>query len=205
MGIFEVLYFKLITWPLGFFLYLASKFILATVKVQMRGNLYSGPAVYVNWHRNIPVLLLHHGPLKRWTMVSKNPGLDKVAVWLHLLGFKIIRGATGENGRKTLELLEKEILTHRESVTLSVDGPKGPAFVVKPGCIILAQNTGFPIIPVSISSKRGFEISSRWDKRYMVTPFDEVEIFYGEPIFVKKGDSIEELQKLVEKRLNELA
>jgi len=137
-------------------------------------------------------------------MVSGNPFLEPVAVWCKLLGFKLVRGATGENGIKALGVLIDEVIKNQGSALLAVDGPAGPGFKVKPGCVLMAQKTKLPIIPMAYKSKRGFKINSRWDKRYMVTPFDEIELSIGEPIWIKEEENLENSLQLVQNKLNEL-
>ncbi len=98
------------------------------------------------------------------------------------MGVHLARGATGDGGRQALDELS-HALRRGESVSIAVDGPRGPAYKPRRGCVLLAQQTGAPIVPVSYRCARGIE-SPRWDRALFPTPFDRVVVRYGAPLDV---------------------
>src|SRR5690349_17406438 len=70
------------------------------------------------------------------------------------------------------------------SVTLAVDGPAGPAFVVKPGCVELALRTGRRIVPVAYRGAGTVSIPGRWDRMLLALPFGRITLAFGDPIDV---------------------
>ena len=66
---------------------------------------------------------------------------------------------------------------------LTPDGPKGPVYEVQPGLIALAQKTGRPILPVTLSADRVHRFAS-WDRFLVPKPFARVRLTIGAPITV---------------------
>jgi lysophospholipid acyltransferase (LPLAT)-like uncharacterized protein len=195
-----------IAWPAGWFLAVWTKLSLMTMRVSVRGmeTNHIGAAVYVNWHKYVPFLCIHHGQHKRWLMVSGAPYMDTIARCCRLLGLKVVRGAAGPGGRQALgELLEP--LKRGESVFLAVDGPGGPAFHVKRGCVDLARASGVPIIPVAYRCKKAECNKKRWDQWLPVEMFDTIEVRYGQPIFVCASQPDSESIQRVHQGLKEVS
>jgi lysophospholipid acyltransferase (LPLAT)-like uncharacterized protein len=166
-------------------MFVNAKLTLLTSAVTQHGPgaAYSDAAVYVNWHKYVPFLCVHHGQHRRWLLMSSAPYMEPVALWCRWMGLTVVRGAPGERSRESLVHLI-DALKRGESVALAADGPAGPGFRVKPGCVDLARATGVPIIPVAHRSKRGRSNTKRWDQLYQVRKFDQIEVFYEQPIFL---------------------
>jgi len=62
-----------------------------------------------------------------------------------------------------------------------VDGPKGPAGVVKAGAISLARATGAVIVPMFTSADRAWYFKS-WDRFMIPKPFARVTLRFGRMI-----------------------
>lgn len=144
--------------------------------------------IYVLWHRDLPLFLLHLGARALWMMVSGAPRMRPIARFCHHAGVHLVRGATGERGRAALAEIE-ERLRAGEPVSLAVDGPAGPAFRVKPGCVEFARRTGAPIVAVSNRARRDLPLLFRWDRMRLHAPFESFEIVYSEPIFVAEDEN----------------
>jgi len=83
-------------------------------------------------------------------------------------------------------------------VSLTVDGPRGPRRIAKPGAISLAQKTGNPIIPMTGRLNRYFCLGS-WDRMKIPYPFSFGKALCGEPIYVDADGDEEHFQaKLAE-------
>jgi lysophospholipid acyltransferase (LPLAT)-like uncharacterized protein len=170
----------------------------STVRVEGPGAEYPGAAVYVNWHKYVPFLCIHYGQRRRWLLMSSAPYLYPVAVWCSWMGVRVIRGAPGDRSRESLGQLI-EALKSGHSVALAADGPAGPAFVAKRGCVDLARAAGVPIIPLSCRSKKGHSHARRWDQLFQVAKFDQIEVHYGPPIkldpWETDADALERVQR----------
>lgn len=186
-------------------MFVGAKLTLKTSSVTLQGpgKDYSGAAVYVNWHRYVPFLCVHHGQYRRWLLMSSAPYLEPVAMWCGWMGLTVVRGAPGERSRESLVRLV-EALKCGKSVVLAADGPAGPAFRVKPGCIELARTAGVPIIPVAYRSRKGRSNLQRWDQLYRVGKFDQIEVWYGRPIVLDHAEPDPAALENVQKGLDEL-
>ena len=114
-------------------------------------------------------------------------------------GFKVVRGSSNKKGavESTMQMLNR--LKNGECVGIMIDGPSGPLHKVKNGAIKLAQMSGAPIIPAFwYSPQKTFVSLPSWDK--MKTPLGDCNILnlYGEPIYVTKDASNEELAQIRE-------
>ena len=78
------------------------------------------------------------------------------------------------------------------TVSVLVDGPRGPARVSKTGIIALARLTGLPIQPVAFSARPAIRLKS-WDQSLVPLPFARVVCAFGEPLIVDDaGDESQE-------------
>lgn len=157
------------------------------------------PCIYVMWHAN---QFLVHGIEDKAhlsILVSNSIDGEVVARAVEKWGFKTVRGSSGKKGavESTMQMFHR--LQAGECVGIMVDGPSGPLHKVKNGAVKLAQMSGAPIIPAFwYSPQKTFVSLPSWDK--MKTPLGHCNILnlYGEPIYVKKDASNEELVQIRE-------
>ena len=67
----------------------------------------------------------------------------------------------------------------------TIDGPRGPVYVAKPGPVLLARNTGAPIRCFYVAVKEGWVLNS-WDKFVIPKPFTSAHVRWSRPIFVPR-------------------
>jgi lysophospholipid acyltransferase (LPLAT)-like uncharacterized protein len=199
-------FWTLSAWPVGLFLRLYTGFADSTshVTVEGEGAAYTGPALYVNWHRYLPYLGVHHGKARRWLMVSRDAYMAPIVQWTQLHGVRIIRGGSGDEGQRALaEMVEK--LQGKDSAFLAVDGPKGPALRAKRGCVEMARRAQVPLIPVGYRCRRGRFNAKRWDHWLMPRPFDSIAVLYGAPLFFAAEEPWEAALARVQEGLREVS
>lgn len=106
-------------------------------------------------------------------------------------GYGTVSGSSTRGGGRALadmaECLEKGF-----EVAFTIDGPRGPVYVAKPGAVTLARHTGQPILPFHIAASRYFEIPS-WDRLQIPWPFSRAAAVIGEPIYVPRHATREEV------------
>jgi lysophospholipid acyltransferase (LPLAT)-like uncharacterized protein len=97
-------------------------------------------------------------------------------------------------------------LEEGRNVAFTIDGPRGPRYVAKPGPVILARRTGKLISVFHIGVKRAFTFRKSWDLFQLPLPFSRVVMFVAPPIAVPvHGDSDmmkekqEEMQRALER------
>ncbi len=105
-------------------------------------------------------------------------------------GKSTIRGSSSRKGASALKRMLR-LLKSGAELAIAVDGPRGPAFEVKPGAVQLAQSTGTPIIPLAYSASKVKRFKS-WDNSFLPFLFGRLTIVYGEPIFLERSLSVDE-------------
>ena len=93
--------------------------------------------------------------------------------------YEIIPGSSSKTPvRALIQSLKK--IQEGYNFAITVDGPTGPIYKVKPGALYVAKKTGATIIPMSFSSSPAFVIKS-WDRYLMPKPFSRAVHLIGEP------------------------
>lgn len=201
IGALTKLYWRTLEWPLALAMFALAWAIRRTSRVTIEGAPPDGAAVYVNWHRFQSYMIPFHGQHRRWMLVSPAPQLTVIARFCRLSGLRLVRGASGERGKEAREEL-KNLLRRGESIALAVDGPHGPVFKAKPGCVDLARSTGVPIVPIAYRATPAHEFGWRWDRTLMPLPFAKITIVHGAPVAATGTD--DEILAAVERGLNGL-
>lgn len=144
-----------------------------------------------------PILALWHGRILPGLHYFRNRGVVVITsrnfdgAWiariLHRFGFGTARGSTSWGGARALAQLRRDLGAGRP-VAFTVDGPRGPARVVKAGVVFLAGLTEHPILPYHIESDRYWTLRS-WDRTQIPKPFSTVALVIGEPIHVAGTDT----------------
>ncbi len=115
-------------------------------------------------------------------------------------------GTDSRNGGLTALREMKRRMDDGGWVGITPDGPRGPRMRAKPGAIKLAQLSGRPIVPVSLSVSRRRVLRS-WDRFLLAWPFGRGEIVFGEPIRVPRitdTETLEARRQALEDSLNAL-
>ncbi len=164
----------------------------------------NGGAIYVTWHQRMSYHFHYFGARHVTVMISQSRDGEYVTRMAKWLGFKNVRGSSTRGGRAALKELIQEI-KDGEIGGMLADGPLGPARVAKIGSVILARNTGVPLVPILWSADRCW-ILNTWDRYIIPKPFARIAFYYAEPIRVPRSAKKEELEPyrvLLENRLNE--
>ncbi len=124
---------------------------------------------------------------RRYTAaVSRSRDGDLVGATLQALGYAApARGSSSRGGSAALRGLLRH-LDRGTTVSVLVDGPRGPAHVSKPGIIALARMADRPIQPVAFAASPAIRLRS-WDRSLIPLPFARVVCAYGEPLPVPQG------------------
>ena len=175
--------------------------------------------IFAFWHNKLVASTLCLDYIeKRAVLASPSKDGELISVPLEKLGYEMIRGSSDKNSTSSLISLIK-YMKKGYSIGTPVDGPKGPARVVKDGVIKIAKMAGVPIVPVYWYSKNPtFAKFPSWDE--MRCPIFSTNLInlYGEPIYVPQdGDeqseenariqlqnSLENLEKEASKAFDEV-
>jgi lysophospholipid acyltransferase (LPLAT)-like uncharacterized protein len=86
-----------------------------------------------------------------------------------------------------------DALNDNYSVALTADVPK-IARVAGLGIVMLARESGRPIVPIALASSRRIVLNN-WDKTTINLPFSRGAAVCGEPVWVPAGASDETLER----------
>ncbi len=182
------------------------------MKIELRGFekvrpiINSKKFIYAAWHSRLLLLNYLSKGSDGTAMVSGSEDGEFVARILQRQGHEAIRGSTTRGGIKALSGLIKNIKEKQRPGLIIPDGPQGPRFKVKLGIIILARETGYPILPFSYSAKR-IKVFASWDHFILPYPFTKCLGIYGNPFYVPKDagkDDLMRYRNLLEKELGRL-
>src|SRR6187551_2526308 len=141
----------------------------------------------------LPIYCFWHDRILLGTWFFRNRGIvvltsqsfdgEYIARFIQRLGYGAVRGSSSRGGSKALV---KMIKAMRAGLPMgfSVDGPRGPRHVARPGPVILAKKTGNPILPFVLEPQKFWTVNS-WDKMQIPKPFTRACVIIGEPIYVK--------------------
>jgi lysophospholipid acyltransferase (LPLAT)-like uncharacterized protein len=174
------------------------RLVLMTVRVRIEGEerclaaaREHGGALFVTWHGRVLLPIAHFRGRRGYSMlVSLSRDGDVIAEFLRRMGLGVIRGSTKRRGVAAA----REVMAHLEqgeTVNIAPDGPRGPARVVQPGVIYMAQRSGRPICFCGVSAWPRWEFKS-WDRHQVPKPFARARFLCGEPIFVSPDEDVEE-------------
>ena len=77
----------------------------------------------------------------------------------------------------------------------TIDGPRGPRYVAKPGPVLLAKKTGQSINCFYISVERAWILDS-WDRMIIPKPFSRACAYFSSPMIVPPHASEEQMSAL---------
>lgn len=140
------------------------------------------------WHGRIlpAVVFFRHRGFA--VMVSENFDGEWISRIIHRLGYTTARGSTSRGGARALVQMRREMASGHPAA-FTVDGPRGPAWVVQPGAVWLAKATGHPILPFHLEAADAWPTRS-WDGGEVPRPFTHVAMVMGAPLEVS-GDADE--------------
>jgi len=178
--------------------YSAIRAIYSTLRWEVQGREHLD-TVLASGHR--PIFTTWHVCILSATWFFRNRGIvvmssvsrdaEYTGRVIKRFGYGTARGsATRGGGRALAEMAH--CLENGMEVGFTIDGPRGPAYVAKPGAVTLARHTGQAILPFYIAASSYIEVPS-WDRLQIPLPFTRAASLIGEPIYVPRGATSDEV------------
>ena len=146
--------------------------------------------LYAFWHQRQVFFTYTHRHRGVYTLVSQSRDGEVIARVMSLSDIVAVRGSSSRGAAAaTRELLD--LAKEGRHVSITPDGPKGPARTVKPGILYLARESGLPIVPITNATSRRAELARAWDRFHIPLPFSRACVIHGAPIRVGAGDDLE--------------
>jgi lysophospholipid acyltransferase (LPLAT)-like uncharacterized protein len=155
--------------------FLAIRFIGPTLRIAVSfedgapDNLESRPIIGAFWHRCVFTATYAWQNLNLRVMTSRSFDGEYIARIIEKFGFVAVRGSSSRGGSRALLEMKREI-DAGWAVAFTIDGPRGPIYVAKPGPVWLARSTGAPIIPFFIALENAWVLKT-WDRFMIPKPF----------------------------------
>ena len=140
-------------------------------------------ALYTFWHRCIFSATWYWRHRGIVVMTSMNFDGEYIARVIQRHGYGVARGSSSRGGLRALAEMKRHLENGRD-VAFTVDGPRGPRFVAKPGPVMLARRTGNPVFCFHIALKRAYVFCKSWDLFQIPFPFTRAVIFKAPPIYI---------------------
>jgi lysophospholipid acyltransferase (LPLAT)-like uncharacterized protein len=139
--------------------------------------------IWAFWHRVIiPVAwwARNRGVVVMNTTAFDGQWTRKVIEWL---GFGTAQGSSSRGGLRGLAVMAKRLDAGLDC-GFTIDGPRGPRYIAKPGPVMLARKTGCPVFAFHIGVDRGITFQKTWDHFLLPKPFARAILLISPPIYV---------------------
>lgn len=188
------------------------RLLMSTCRVEVRGQHYwdhgiavTGHMIIAIWHESMGIGIWFHRHAGFHTLTSLSYDGELAARIARRFGTLAIRGSSSRGGSEAVAGLT-EALKHVPAVGFTLDGPRGPRRVAKPGAAIVAARSGAPIIPHALIAQPAWRLPS-WDRHPIPKPGARLIVAYGPCIMPPPDDSPESVEKTrleAETALNQL-
>jgi len=140
------------------------------------------PAIWCFWHRAVIPATYRFRNKGLAVMTSRSFDGEYIARIIQKLGFTAVRGSSSRGAVGAL-LGMRQQLEQGHAVVFTIDGPRGPRYVAKPGPILLAKKTGVSINCFYVAVERAWILNS-WDQMMIPKPFSRALIYGSAPMYV---------------------
>lgn len=179
---------RFVLWLVSGLGYLAIRLIGPTLRFEVSiedggpSDTNAHPVIYVFWHRSVFLATYFFRERNIAVMTSSSFDGEYIARIIEGFGYKAVRGSSSRGAVRALLGMHTETEAGR-SVAFTIDGPRGPVYVAKPGPVLLARNTGVPIFPFYIAPHKPWLLNS-WDRFMIPKPFSRTVLRVGKLIRV---------------------
>ena len=187
--VWERIQLWLITWTA----YLVIRLLLPTIRVAVSwedgspASLADHPFVYSFWHNCMITAMYWCRNLQVRVMSSDSFDGEYTGRVMQKFGFVKVRGSSSKGAVRALLGMKHE-LEAGCTVAFTIDGPKGPRYVAKPGPVALSRATGAPMVAFHIAHDRAWVLKT-WDRAMIPKPFSRALMRVSRAISVPRdGD-----------------
>ena len=168
------------------------------------------PNVYAFWHQGIITGTWYFRNRNAVLMNTTNFDGQWTRRVIERFGFQTAQGSSTRGGLRGLAVMAQR-LEDGVDAAFTIDGPRGPRYIAKPGPVMLARRSGRPIILFHIGLERAWTLKKTWDLFQIPKPFTRAVLVIAPPLAVAEDASREmveqkhqEMQKTLE-RLRDVA
>jgi lysophospholipid acyltransferase (LPLAT)-like uncharacterized protein len=177
----------LITWA-GF---LAVRLLCPTLRLAVSfedgapPEMKTRPLILAFWHSCIFPAIYAWRDLQIRVMSSDSFDGEYTGRIIRKFGFVKVRGSSSKGAVRALLGMRHEI-EQGWTVAFTIDGPRGPRFVAKPGPVVLARATAVPMVAFHIALEDPWVLNT-WDQSMIPKPFSKALLRISRAIYVPSG------------------
>jgi hypothetical protein len=135
------------------------------------------------WRRNCGVVVMNTTAFDgQWTR--------KVIEWM---GYGTAQGSSSRGGLRGLAVMARRIAEGHDCA-FTIDGPRGPRYIAKPGPVMLARRSGAPVVVFHIGVEYGKTFEKTWDHFLLPGLFARTIMIFASPIEVPPDADAELLE-----------
>jgi lysophospholipid acyltransferase (LPLAT)-like uncharacterized protein len=149
------------------------------------------PCIGAFWHRCIFSAVWRERGRRIVVMNTTNFDGQWTRRVIERFGFDTSQGSSSRGGLRGLADMARKI-DRGQTAAFTIDGPRGPRYVAKPGPVILARKTGAPIYPFHIGVEEAWTLEKTWDQFQVPRPFSRA-VFVGGPFIWVPEDADSDL------------
>ncbi len=186
-----------------FLVRLTSKFKFISNSTTFDTFKYRAPVIYTIWFYNILIILLAFRYSKTCILLNPSNKTRFITILSSILGFKNIINHLEAGGRRSFLLLLQAIESQQRVIIPMIKNPNNEKSS-KATAILLAQESGKHLIPISVSCNRSFKIRIQGVELICPLPFSLIEIKFSNQQLIEKNISNETIEDLKEQTTNAL-
>jgi lysophospholipid acyltransferase (LPLAT)-like uncharacterized protein len=146
---------------------------------------FEKPVIYSFWHRAIFASAWLWRKTGIAVMVSRSFDGEYIARTIEKLGFVAVRGSSSRGGAPAL-LGFKSQLEQGNLVAFTIDGPRGPKYMAKPGPVLLSRSTALPMAAFYVAISDAWVLNT-WDALVIPKPFSKSLVRFSAKMWVPEN------------------
>jgi lysophospholipid acyltransferase (LPLAT)-like uncharacterized protein len=157
------------------------------------------------WHGTMLLPWYLHGKPDCAALISKSKDGDLLAKILKHWNYQVVRGSSSSGGDVALGIMI-DYAKNNYSITITPDGPRGPAHKFKAGAVVTAKKSKIPLVLAGVAYEKK-KVLNNWDNFEVPYFFRRAKVIYSEPIYVNVNLTYDETSEMIiscENKLNEL-
>jgi hypothetical protein len=164
------------------------------------------PHIYAFWHRCIISAAWYFRNRGGVLMNTTNFDGQWTRRVIERLGFGTAQGSSTRGGLRGLAVMARKLEEGFDS-GFTIDGPRGPRYVAKPGPVMLARRSGRAILLFHVGLERAWILKKSWDLMQIPKPFTRAVLIIAPELWVPTDadrDGLEEKHQDMQKTLERL-
>ncbi len=161
----------LITWAGFLVIQLIGPTLRVAISFEEGGpaSIETKPLILSFWHSCIFPAIYVWRNLQIRVMSSDSFDGEYTGRIIRKFGFVKVRGSSSKGAVRAL-LGMRRAVEEGATVAFTIDGPRGPRFVAKPGPVVVARSTGVPLVAFHIALENPWLLKT-WDRSMIPRPF----------------------------------